>query len=102
MIQVSQEKINQVEYLLSQSAQGNHVLFGSEQISEAFRSPSVPMNEAEAERIGLLIETLISFDSLDEQKNWLTTLPADSLHSVIKTYINIVENKLYDDGIGRH
>jgi hypothetical protein len=102
MIQVSQEKINQVEYLLSQSAQGNHVLFASDQVREAFQSPSEPMNEKEAERIGLLIEKLISFDSLEEQKNWLATLPESSLHSVIKTYINIVENKLFDDGIGRH
>ena len=102
MIQVSQEKIKHVDYLWSQSALGNHVLFSADQVRMAFQSPAVPMNEAEAERIGLLIETMIRFDSLDEQRKWLTTLPEESLYSVIKTYINIVENRIFDDGIGRH
>lgn len=102
MISVSQEQLVTVEYLMEQSAQGNHVLFTLDIVRQVFANPPVSMSPAEAGEIGLHIEKLITMEGLEKQKAYLEQLPASTLHSVIKTYFNIVENNLFKNGSVRH
>ena len=96
MITVSQEQLDTVEYLLSQSAQGNHVLFDIALVRHVFTHPSKPMNEAEAYEVEHHIEKLISVGSIHKQKAYIDLLPQEILCRVIKTYFNIVENNLFE------
>lgn len=102
MITVSQEQLDTVEYLLEQSAQGNHVLFGLDIVRQVFASPSSPMTEDEAHEVEHHIEKIISLESIGKQKAYLEKLPKKTLHSVVKTYFNIVENNLFENGSTRH
>ncbi len=102
MITVSKEQLDTVEYLLSQSAQGNHVLFDLDTVRRVFTIPTRPMNEQEAYAVEHHIEKLISMGSIDKQKAYIEVLPQEILYRVIKTYFNIVENSLFENISARH
>lgn len=102
MITVSQEQLDTVEYLLEQSAQGNHVLFGLDVVRKVFASPALSMTDSEAHEVEQHIEKIITLENLEKQKAYLEQLPEPMLHSVVKTYFNIVENNLFENGSTRH
>ena len=102
MITVSQEQLDTVEYLLEQSAQGNHILFELDMVRQVFALPSIPMSETQAYEVEHHIEKLISLEGLEKQKAYLELLPELTLHCVVKTYFNIVENNLFENGSSRH
>ena len=102
MITVSQEQLDTVEYLLEQSAQGNHVLFELDMVRQVFAAPATPMSPEEAYEVEHHIEKLISFESIEKQKAFLDQLPQATLHRVVLTYFNIVENNLFENGSTRH
>ena len=101
MITVSKEQLNTVEYLIEQSAQGNHVLFDPETVRYVLTA-HVPMNEQDGYEVEHHIEKLISLEGLEKQKAYLEHLPEVMLHRVIKTYFNIVENSLFEASSTRH
>ena len=96
MINVSQDQLETVEYLLSQSARGNHVLFDHELVTRVFTSPSLPMTEEQAYEVEHHIERLIELGAIGKQKAYLDQLEPSVLSRVVKTYFNIVENNLYE------
>ena len=102
MITVSQEQLDTVEYLMEQSAQGNHVLFSPALVRQVFENPPLSMSTIQAEEVGQHIEKMITMESLESQKDYLDQLPKIMLYHVIKTYFNIVENNLFKNGSIRH
>ena len=101
MITVSQEQLNTVEYLIEQSAQGNHVLFDPETVRHVLTTP-IKISENDGYEVEHHIEKLIAIDGLHKQKAYLERLPEETLHRVIKTYFNIVENSLFEAKAERH
>jgi hypothetical protein len=102
MITVSKDQLDTVEYLLQQSAQGNHVLFDVDTVRHVFTLPAKPMNEQEAYEVEHHIEKLIAAGTLDKQKAYLENLSEDLLFRVVKTYFNILENNLFETQTVRH
>jgi len=106
MIEVSPEQINQVEYLITQSEQGNHVLFDLDIVRKALAS-SVAYNDAEQEKNELYssephIERLLAQPTLRDKKAYLSRLDPKTLNSVVRTYFNIIENNLVENKAPRH
>lgn len=107
VIYISQEQLKEVEYLIHQSIQGNHILFDSDTIRSAFlHSSSVsPLNTDENSEpsdedcysVEHHIESLISKPSLPQKRAYLDRLDTETRQLVIRTYFNIVENSLYDN-----
>ncbi len=102
MITVSKEQLDTVEYLLEQSAQGNHVLFGLDIVRKVFASPAISMSEVEAYEVENHIEKMITLENIEKQKAYLEQLSEPTLCLVVKTYFNILENNLYENGSTRH
>ncbi len=102
MITVSQEQLTTVEYLIKQSAQGNHILFDIDVVRKVFSNQTQPMSEAEAREIEKHIEKLITLEGYDRQKAYLSCLPETDLYRVVKIYFNIVENNLFETNRIRH
>jgi hypothetical protein len=102
MITVSQEQLATVEYLIQQSAQGNHILFDLDVVRKVFSNQTRPMSESEAGEVEHHIEKLICLDGYDQQKAYLEKLPEIVLYRVVKTYFNIVENSLFESSRIRH
>jgi hypothetical protein len=102
MITVSQEQLTTVEYLIKQSAQGNHILFDIDVVRKVFSNQTKPMSEEEAREIEGHIEKLISLEGYERQKAYLSRLPETVLYRVVKIYFNIVENNLFETSRIRH
>ena len=101
MIYVNQEQLKQVEYLLAQAAQGNHVLFDTQVVREVFSRGGEPERESaqsEEESYGVehLIERLISQPSLAQKRAYLERLDPPTFERVVRTYFNIVENNIFE------
>lgn len=93
MIYVNQEQLDQVKYLLDQSALGNHLLFNEGTIrriapmigQQLERSPRV-------ERAEKLMEQMILCPSISSKKTFLENLDAETYDDVARVYFNIVQN----------
>lgn len=102
MITVSKKQLETVEYLLRQSAQGNHVLFDPDIVRQVFQAAFSPMSESQASEVCHHIENLILLDHPDKKRAYLDQLSLPVLHRVVRTYLNIVENNLFESGDLRH
>ena len=106
MIYVSQEQITEVEYLIEQSIQGNHVLFDPDMIRQAFLAADPEKTQAFDEAVAYSmehhIERIVTLPSLNEKRSYLKTLDPDALHLVVRTYFSLVENNLLDSKVTRH
>lgn len=105
MIYVSDALVGQVEYLIDQSIQGNHILFDPETLRNALSSPGLPEEDAfEDDRYSAEphIERLIELPSLEEKRRYLSALDPETRAGVVRTYFHIVENSLYEKFEARH
>lgn len=108
VIYVSKNQLDQVEYLIGQSIQGNHILFDNETVRRVFwrlreGSPPEPQAATEASyEVEHHIERLILQPSLEQKKAYLDALDGDTYERVVRTYFNIVENSMYEKREARH
>jgi len=88
----------QVEYLIHQSIQGNHILFDNRTLRAVFwkaKSFSAPLTKQEMAQVKQHITCLIQKPSLMEKKAYLKNLNQKTLEKIVKIYFCIVENNLY-------
>ncbi len=103
MIEVSKQQQSQVEYLLRQSAQGNHILFEPETLRKVFRKDPLSrpdeaiLDAEEAYAVEHHIENLIRQPGLLQMRSYLDTLDSRTFEWVVRTYFNIVENSIFEN-----
>lgn len=94
MIYVNQKQLEQVEYLIEQSAKGFHVLFDNDVIREVFRK--FDDAKEDNEQIEKHIEKLILQPTLVSKRAYLENLSPDIYVRVVRTYFSIVENNIFE------
>ena len=107
MIYVSEKELDQVEYLISQSTLGNHVLFDLDTVRAVFRVCDSTLTQAgvtedEAYGVEPHIEKLLELPTLQQKKAYLEQLDQRTYETVVRTYFNIVENNIYENETSRH
>lgn len=101
MIYVSKDQLRQVEYLIGQSIQGNHVLFDPAVVRRIFEGGAECAAE-DAYAVEHHIERLILQPTLLQKRAYLEKLDPETYERVVRTYFNIVENNLYEKQEVRH
>jgi hypothetical protein len=93
VIYVTKDQVAQVKYLLEQAIQGNHILFCPNAIKRILATPA---HLAEGSTYGAEphVEKLMSLKGLANQRAYLERLDPITFESVVRTYMNIVENTL--------
>ncbi len=94
VIYISKEQAAQVKYLLEQAIQGNHVLFEASTLKKILESPLPVLEEGYA--VEPHIEKLMSLKGLASQRAYLERLDERTFAGVVRTYLNIVENTLFE------
>lgn len=102
MIYVSEDELDQVQYLINQSIQGNHILFDPDEVRKTFQEEAIEFAEEEAYAIEPHIERMISQPTLAQKKEYLAQLDPETFRKVIRTYFNIVENSIYENYEAEH
>lgn len=96
MIYVSEDQLDQVQYLLGQSTQGNHILFDNDTIRRIAPWLAVEaVSEEEISRVEnaeRLLEQLILCPSIDAKLDFLSVLDRPTRDEVALVYLKIVEN----------
>lgn len=107
MIYVNKDQIKQVEYLLGQSALGNHILFEPETLRRVFENDqdflsSMQASPDEAYSVEHHIERIIDLPTLAQKRAYLEKLDLTTHDKVVRAYFNIVENSLYENLKEKH
>jgi hypothetical protein len=103
LIYVSPDQLKQVEYLIHQSIQGNHLLFDPDRVKEIFfRTPYCEFTEADAYEVEHHIERLLLKPTLQAKREYLDELDTGTYERVVRTYFNIVENNLFESRKVQH
>lgn len=92
MIYVSEDQLEQVKYLLEQSAFGNHLLFDRSTITRIANSLGSQERSEKVEKAEALLEQMILRPTISSKKAFLEALDADTYDEVAKVYFNIVQN----------
>ena len=107
MIYISEDQLGQVEYLIGQSIQGNHVLFDTDTVRRVFKKAGpecTPLKAGDTEAYGVEhhIEKLMVMPGLHEKRAYLDQLDSATFDLVVRTYFNIVENNLFESAEVKH
>jgi len=102
MIYVSEEQLQQVEYLINQSKKGNHILFEPKVVRQVFQNQNKAVSDKDAYSVEHHIEQLIVLPSLRKKKAYLKMLDSQTYQLVVRTYFNIVENNIFESCEVRH
>lgn len=106
MIYVEKAQLDQIEYLLGQAVQGNHVLFDPDLLRRAFGMPGslerAPLSEEAAYAVEPHLEKLLALPTLPQKRAYVERLDPATLEHVVLAYFNILENTLYENITVRH
>ena len=96
-VYLSENQVNNLKSILSQSEQGIHVLFENSLISEVFRKPYSEDEFFEVDNLKRIqddILKLLQMTSLHDKRNFIDSLDKDSQHRIVRAYFYMIENNL--------
>jgi hypothetical protein len=105
VIQISADKLQEIEYLLSQSIQGLHLLFDNVVIAKILSTPTEDMdffNFENIKRVQGILSDFISQKSLMEKQTFLKELSDEDYELLVRTYFNIVDNAILESTEFKH
>lgn len=98
------EKLNQIEYLLQQSTQGIHFVFGNQEIARVLQFDESVDFEADhdAQEVQKLVANFLDRPSLAEKQSFLERLSEDEYKVLLKAYFQLVEKTILSRSRLRH
>ena len=94
MVYVNEEQLEQVKYLLEQSAIGNHLLFDIATIRRIANTDHE--DEGRVEKAEKLLEEMILCPTLAAKRSFLENLDNPTHDDVVRIFLNVVQNTLKD------
>ena len=102
---IAEENLDEIEFLLAQSMNGVHHLFDNSIIAEILQKPTEEIDFFSFEnmdRIQSLFTQLLSQNSVQEKKLFLKSLDASSYEILVRTYFHIVDNTMLTSDSLKH
>jgi len=114
MITVSGKQAKEIEYLIEQSIQGHHVLFDESLLKSLLcheePTPALQKNRpllkeetsAEFQHHEKLLEQILKLPTLAQKRAYLDRLADHEQEGLLRLWLNVVENSLYQSTQERH
>ena len=96
-IYLDEQQINNLQSILTQSEFGIHVLFENRLITEVFKTPYSEEKFFEIENIKQVqdhILKLLQFKTLNDKRQFISSLTESDQHRIVRAYFYIIENNL--------
>ena len=96
---ISQERLEEIEYLLVQSTKGIHLLFDRDTLRSKLQHSTNVVQSLTQENLQIvqnILTEMIQQPTLEKKKYYLSTLAEDSYDLFVRTYFNIVENTVLE------
>jgi hypothetical protein len=105
VIQIGADKLQEIEYLLSQSVQGLHHLFDNEVIAKILKTPTEDIdffNIDNIKKVQGILSDFIAQKTIVEKQRFLKNLDKKSYELLVRTYFNIVDNAVLESSKFKH
>jgi hypothetical protein len=105
VIYIDKSQLEQMEYLLSQSAQGFHLLFDQSSVRKILSQPTESMDFftfANLNKIQHILGEFLKKKTFNEKKQYLESLEPDNYELLVRSYFNIVDNTVMESTKLRH
>ncbi len=93
------------EFLITEALKGNHLLFPNELITEAFSRNATALQaalEGRREEIGQTVSALLALETLEQGRDFVSSLSRDIQHILILLYFQLVDGVLQRRKPTRH
>lgn len=101
MVYISKDQMEELQFILSQSESGVHLLFENDCIKKVF---SKEIDEIElfsddkVKEVESLMEDFISIPSISARKTYFETLSEIEQEMIVRSYFNIIGNNILSQG----
>lgn len=105
MIQIEKNQLEQIEYLLHQSAQGFHLLFDHEVVKKILALPTEQMDFftfENVQKIQKILGEFIERKTFFDKQRFLEGLDAETYELLVRSYFNIVDNTVFESTKLKH
>lgn len=102
---VDDKNLEDLEFFLSQSMKGLHLLFDHSSLRDILKTPTEDtefFNMKNMEQVQGLIVQLMKQDSLEKKRAYLESLKPKSYEMVVRAYFHIMDNSLSTSGSLKH
>jgi DNA primase catalytic subunit len=105
-LQLDENRLLQMEYLLEQSRLGHHLLFDKESITRVFTESEIKENSLfkvdNLARIQNLLAEFMDKESIRKKRDFISELNREDHDLLVRTYFNIIENSITSNSNMRH
>lgn len=102
---VDEKNLEDLEFFLSQSLKGMHLLFDHSAIRDILKTPTEDtefFNMENMEQVQGLIVELMKKESLERKRAYLQSLKPESYEMVVRAYFHIIDNSISTSGSLKH
>lgn len=102
---ISPDNLEQIEYLLSQSTKGIHLLFDNDSIARILSNPTENLdffNVDNIKKVQNILKQFIERKTFIEKQSFLRNLDALTYELLVRTYFNIVDNAILEATERKH
>jgi hypothetical protein len=99
LIQINKHQLQQIEYLLDQSAKGFHLLFDPQTVKRILSQPTENLDFFTFENINKVQQILSDFldkKSVMEKQRFIETLDSETFELLVRSYFNILDNTIFE------
>lgn len=104
-MKLTETQLDQIEHLLQQSMNGQHILFEHRQIAEILKTPTNPSDLFRApnlQKVDQLFNELAKRENLSSKRLFLEKLDSESFEMIVRAYFHIVENTISAASVLKH
>ena len=105
LVNIEPKQLEQLEYLLAQSAQGVHLLFDHSDVAEIMSTPTEELDYFTFENINKVQSLFSAFmekTTLLEKRIYIEGLDEDSYNLLVRAYFQILENAILTNSKLKH
>ncbi|MEK7357910.1 MAG: hypothetical protein AAB250_15780 [Bdellovibrionota bacterium] len=102
---VSDQQVDQIEYLLYQSTQGLHFIFDHSEVAKVLKSKAPteePLTLQHMEKVQGLLSSLLDRKAIDEKKSFLESLSGEDYELLVRAYFQLVDKAILANSTLRH
>jgi hypothetical protein len=95
-------QIDQIEYLLFQSAQGLHFIFDHSNVSDVLRRTEGELEATKADKVQSLLSKLLDRKSMVEKRSYIESLAKDDYELLVRAYFQLVDKTILAHSTLKH
>lgn len=95
-------QLDQIEYLLFQSAQGVHFIFDNTNVGDVLRKVEGELDPNTADKVQILLSRLLDRKTMVEKRSFIESLAKEDYEILVRAYFQLVDKTVLAHSTLRH